>query len=205
MCPSCVQENKKDVSDQHYVSECPFPLFILSSRTLWVTPLVNKACLCRVTHTLFLSPPGLNLTSAVLLIIWKSSSAFVKLFIGYTWCAFWSSNQHEQDKIRIKGNMFLLFQYGKYGRWRIKFPIFPFFSCVPILEDSEYSQAHLRILQEFQNVPSPFLLSSSDSDEPGIHTFPLHFHCALVQTWAGLGHPAALQAPPGGLGWIRSS
>lgn len=46
-------------------------------------------------------------------------------------------------------------------------------------------------------------VSSTDPHESGIHTLPLHFHCALVRAWAGLGYPAAFQAPPGGSCRVR--
>lgn len=49
-----------------FCQQCPHP------------PLVNKTCLCRVTHALFLFPSGLNLLSAVPVAFWKSASAFVK-------------------------------------------------------------------------------------------------------------------------------
>lgn len=130
--------------------------------SLWVThtPLVNKACLCKVTHTLFLSPPGLNLTSAVPVTIWKSTSAFVKP----PPCVYCSSVTHgvalifkpagaRKNKNQRK-HVFLLFEYGEYRRWRIKIPLLcP--PCVPILEDLEYSKIDLRLSQHFQNVLSP--------------------------------------------------
>lgn len=164
--PTCYGINKRkqrEACDQHYVSECPFPLFILSFRTPWVThpPLVNKACLYRVIHTLFLSSPGLNLTSAVPLTIWKSTSAFVKP----PPCVYCSSVTHgvalifkpagaRKNKNQRKKN-FVVWIW-KAPQMEKKCP-FSFFCVhrVPILEDSEYSHTDLRIWQHFQNGLSP--------------------------------------------------
>lgn len=77
----CHEQNTHRSADaQQYFSKCPFPVFTLSVWVSWVTHpfLVNKTCLFRVTHVLCLSPPGLNLTSAVSLTIWKAALAFVK-------------------------------------------------------------------------------------------------------------------------------
>lgn len=117
------------------------------------------------------------------------------LLISYTWCSFDLQTVTKPKKISIKGSFFVIW-ICKALQIENKCPFF--LSCVH----------HVLFLEDAMQcvMLSPhFLLWFPDSHEPGLHTFPLYFHHALVQAGAGLCYPPALQAPPGGPGWIGSS
>lgn len=187
-----------------FCQQCPHP------------PLVNKTCLCRVTHALFLFPSGLNLLSAVPVAFWKSASAFVKplpcvhralvahaVTLIYKWVG-------TRKKKESKGTCFFVVVWiGKYQKWRINSPLCfsGFTTCASlsgfrIITLSQTCNCNIILKSVLVTWP---LLSSSDSHEPGVHSFPLYIHCAPMQAWTWFSHPAAIQAPPGGSGRIGPS
>lgn len=57
----------------------------------------------------------------------------------------------------------------------------PFFCIHHVYGFLRFQYTLTQTLEYFSIFTTFCLLSSPDSDEPGIHTFPLYFHHALVQ------------------------
>lgn len=123
----------------------------------------------------------------------------------------WSINEWEQGKKKeSKGTCFFVVVWiGKYQKWRINSPLCfsGFTTCASlsgfrIITLSQTCNCNIILKSVLVTWP---LLSSSDSHEPGVHSFPLYIHCAPMQAWTWFSHPAAIQAPPGGSGRIGPS
>lgn len=98
--------------------------------------------------------------------------------IGYTWHDFDVQTGGEGKKQISKETCFCCLNLESTAKGK-----FFFFICLSAVLDNSGFLPHIELISISSLTTLLFLcLLFPDSYEPGIHTFPLYFHCALVQT-----------------------